>query len=79
MTRAERVRLHGCDSLPTLDGVMPGLEAAGGIQISDSSSLARLGSGFPRLAKVTGHLAIFGRLGRAVVASDWASLGDSVG
>ena len=60
MTRAERVRLHGCDSLPTLDGVMPGLEAAGGIQISDSSSLARLGSGFPRLAKVTGHLAIFG-------------------
>ena len=54
------VHVHGLDSLQTLDGVFPTLEAAGGVQISDSSALTSLDNGFPRLAAVSGHLAIFG-------------------
>ena len=70
------MHVHGLDSLQTLDGVFPTLEAAGGIQISDSSALTSL-DGFQRLSTVSGHLAIFG-LPALEATSGFAALG-SVG
>ena len=70
------VHVHGLDSLRTLDGVMPYLETAGGIQISDSSALTSL-DGFQRLSTVSGHLAIFG-LPALEATSGFAAL-ESVG
>ena len=70
------VHVHGLDSLRTLDGVFPTLEAAGGVQISDSSALTSL-DGFQRLSTVSGHLAIFG-LPALEATSGFAAL-ESVG